>query len=403
MFFGRRKPEAVSVDKLGQFLNSQFERKLGSLGSRSQAIIDRLNQAMRRFGDACNNFEKLEAEPNVEGRYSASINYIKTQKDRYASGLKHILDGTRLEAGDAANSYDRYRHVLSDLEGMVKRVLEMNASFKIVLYCYSNYLWDFRGSFSEIEKLAGALKGELDSRSDDFSEYSAVAERVSRLNAYREEFSALNRGAETIKTETRPSNDALDKNGADLSAKLEDKRAELAKLSRERSELHNKINSMVLPLERASKKLDHLSASKSKLHVFVEDPVKTINNESEYGEFKTLLRELNEKIRAGSIDLRNGDKMSETVSMLLGSDLYSMIASLRSIQQKESDIKGEIGALEGDLNEIKTERTSSERHAQKMADMKGRMAEIERGEAAEKGVIEKLFSDNYGVLISITA
>jgi DNA repair exonuclease SbcCD ATPase subunit len=403
MFFARRKPEAVSADKLAQFLDLQFEKKLGPLGSKSNAITDSLNQTMRRFGDACDRFGQLDAEPHIEGRYLASANSIKTQKSRYAGSLKHILGSASLEAGDAINSYDRYRRILSNLEGMIKKVLETNANFKTVLYCYSNYLWDFKSLFSEIERLAGALKSEIDNRSEDFSEYGAVGEHVSRLNRYREELEALNKSVQSLKTDAKSGDEnAPDKNGTDISMKLGDKKAELARLNKERSALRSKINSLILPLERASKKLDHLSASKAKLHAFVEDPISAINNEREYGEFMALVRELDEKIRTGAIDLKNSDRVGETASMLLGSDIYSMICSFRSNQQKELEIGREVEALEKGLNEIKRERTDSERHMQEITRMEGRLHEIEKSMEAEKSTIEKLFLDHYGVLISVT-
>jgi hypothetical protein len=403
MFFARRKPEAVSADRLVKFLDLQFERKLGPLGSRSHAITDSLNQTMLRFGAACDRFEKLEAEPYVEGRYLASANSIKIQKGRYAGSLKRILSSTSLEAGDAANSYDRYGRVLSDLEVMIKKILETNANFKTVLYCYSNYLWDFKSLFSEIERLAGALKSELENRSEEFSEYGTVGEHVSRLNRYREELGALNRSVETLKTDAgHGDGNAADKDEADISVKLEGKKAELARLNRERSDLLSRIHSLTLPLERASKKLDHLSASKAKLHSFVEDPISAISNETEYGEFRALVKALDEKMRAGDIDLKNSDRVGEAVSTLMNSDIYSMICSFRSCQRKESGISGEIDALERGLNEIKRERADSERHAQEVARVDERAHEIEKSMHAEKSAIEKLFLDHYGVLISVT-
>jgi DNA repair exonuclease SbcCD ATPase subunit len=402
MFFARRKPEEVRIDRLDQFLNMQFEKKLGAFESRSHAITDNLNQALIRFGDACDRFEELEAEPYVEGRYSANISAIKTQKGRYVGSLKGILGGMRLEAGEAVNSYYRYQHILSDIEGMIKNVLETNANFKIVLYCYSNYLWDFKSRFSEIEKLAESLKSELGGRSEEFSEYSAVADHTSRLYSYIEELSALKKSVEHLNEGPRTGGAASpDKDGTGISKSIGDKKAELALLNRERSDLHDRITSLTLPLERASKKLDHLSAGRMKLHVLVEDPISAINDESKYGEFVSLVQELNKKIIAGSIDLKNGDKVSEAVAMLLNSDLYSMITSFRSCQQKESEVGREIEALEGYLNAIRNEKTASERHAQEAANIEGRVHEIERSKAAEKSAIEKLFTEHYGVLISI--
>jgi len=402
MFFGRRKPEEVSVDRLGQLLDLQFEKKLGQLKSKSRSIAGDLDQAVLRFSDACARFEELDAEPYTEDLYFANISSIKKQKSQYAKGLRHILSRTSFGTDDATNSYEKYRHVLSDLEGMIKRVLEANANFKTVLYCYSNHLGEFKSLFSEIERLAKALRSELDNRSRDFSEYNAVRERILRLNRYAEEWEAINKSIEMLRNDAKPDNEsALGKDETDISREIGDKRAELTRLNKERSSLHSRINSLTIPLERASKKLDHLSVSKKQLRAFVENPINTINNESEYSEFRALVQELNEKIHAGSVDVKNSDKVSETASMLLRSDLYSMINSFKSGQQKELEIGREIDALERSLSEIKKGRTASERDAQDMASMEEKARELEKNRENEKSTIETLFLDHYGVLVSI--
>lgn len=402
MLFGKRKPEEVSIEKLNQFLNSQFEKKLGQLGSRAQTITDTLNHALLKFGVACDSFEKLDVEPHVEGRYAVNINSIKTQKGRYASSLKQILGSTHLETDGAANSYDKYRYALSNLEAMIKMILEANANFKIVLYCYSNYLWDFKSLFSEIERHTGELKSELNNKSDEFSEYRALSEKISKLNKYLEDLEALNKSMEMLKIGAPHSDESdSDKSHSDASRLLGEKTEELAKLSRERASLHDRITSLTLPLERASKKLDYLSAGKKKLHAFVENPIDTINMESDYAEFRSLVQELNKKIHEGGLDLKNSDKMGETVSLLLNSDIYSMINSFKSCRRDEQKIAEEISALERRISAIKNEKSASERHAQELIDLEAKVKEIEQNRTAEKRTIEKSFQDTYGILISI--
>lgn len=403
MFFAKRKPEEVSVDGLGRFLNLQFEKRLGSFGSRAQAITDSLDQTMLKFEGACDRFVKLDAEPYTQGRRAASVGAIKAQKSLYAESLKRILSRTSLKSDDAANSYERYQRIMSNLDAMIKEILETNASFKMVLYCYSNHLWDFKNLFADIERFSEALKGEIGSRSKEFSEYSDVSEHISRLNSCREELKTLNKSIEALKTGTFSDNKiASDTDGADTAKELGRKREELARLDKESSELHDRINSLVLPLERASKKLDYLSASKTKLHAFVEDPIHAINNESEYNRFRELVQELNDKIRTGAIDLKNSDRVREAASKLLDSDIHSMIRSLMALHQKGSDIAGEIDVLERNLSSIKKEKTASERQAHEITDIEGRAREIEKSKQAEKTAIEKLVQDRYGVMISIT-
>ncbi len=401
MFFARRKPEEVPVGNLNQFLNLQFEKKLGQFGSRSQTIVDDLGKAVLRFGDACDTFEKLEAEPNIEGRYAVNINFIKTQKGRYVGSLKNILKA-KPEDMPAVNTYETYANILASSDDTVKKILEANANFKTVLYCYSNHLWDFKSLFSEIERHTAALKSELDSKSDEFSKYAAVRSHISMLNRYCEELLALKKSAEVLKANPNTQEGVSRIDGTDAHRKLYDKMAELARLRKENTNLHSRITSLVLPLERASKKLDYLSAHKAKLHKFVEDPISTINNEAEYKEFNALVQELDKNVREGRIDLKNSDKVSEIVSLLLGSDFYSMVRSFRSNLKAELEAKTDIEALEKNLTAIKNEKTASEKCAQEMAGIEEKVVEAEKGKDAEKKAIEKLFEDDYGVLIVIT-
>ena len=402
MFFGRRKLEEVKADELDQFIDIQFEKKLGRFKSRSHVITNSLNQTILRFKDACDRFEELNAEPYIENPYFTNISSIKTQKGPYARSLKHILGGTSLAAEDTSNSYDRYKRILSDLEGMIKKILGTNSSFKTVLYCYSNQLGEFKSRFSEIQRYTGALKDELDNRADDFSEYSTVVEHVSRLHSCDEELEALGKSVDKSKTDAKWDGvSASDSNETGISMKLADKKAELTRLDKEKANLHNEINSLILPLERASKKLDHLSVGKVKLHTFIENPINAINNESDYSKFRMLVKELEENMRKGAIDLKNIGNVSEAVSTLLDSDIYPLINLFKSIQQKESEVSREVGALERDLNEIKKARAASEEYAQEIAEMGAKIDEAKRSNVVEKSIIEKLCLDHYGVLISI--
>jgi hypothetical protein len=354
------------------------------------------------FRNACDRFETLDAEPYVEGRYSVNINAIKTQKIRYVSSLKHILADMRLESADATNSYEKYAHALSALEGTVKNILEVNANFKIVLYCYANHLWDFKSLFSEIERHTSALKGELEARSDEFSKYSDVRSHISTLVGYYGVLDELRKGVDALKADPKEDGGDLDADSRNTNRMLVDKKAELARLSADAAGIHNRITLLTLPLERASKKLDYASASRSKLHVFVENPIGAINSQSECDEFMSLVRELNNKINEGRMDLKNGDKVKEAASILLATDVYSLICAFKAGRQAEAKAKVEIDGLERRLSAIMNEKLASERRTHEIVSMDARMRETEKNKDAEKQAIGRLFMECYGVAVSVT-
>lgn len=403
MFFGKKEPEKIRPEALVQLLGSLFDKRLGQFEARARAITGDMRRARAEFGDACNAFAELDAEPYFSNIYLANINSIKSQKGQYTSVLGHIVSKMGLDVDDGLNPYDRYKLLLSSVGAITNEVLQANAKFKTVLYCYSKHLETLTRSFSAIEKSREALRREIDSRSKEASEYAALKERISMLDLKAGELKGLDQSLNALKDilSSRDKN-AIAADEAKLSESLARMRTELSSTSGEIAKLSERISLLTLPLERPSKKLDHVSVRRRQLHPFMVDPIGRIGDENDYKNFTVLIYELKEAVEKGTVDTKNKEETLSLIRTLLGADTYGYVSAFRLLQHKRSNIEDEIRALGGVLDGIRKNKDDSAKAIQEMEVIENRMKEATASIASTKSVIEAMFLDYYHKPISIT-
>ncbi|MHB1830692.1 MAG: hypothetical protein ACYCO0_04845 [Candidatus Micrarchaeaceae archaeon] len=402
MFFGRGAPQSINLDGLGSLINSSFEKKLGSFGERSGRITDSMLQAKSQFIDACDKFETLDAEPYTEDIYSPNIHLIKTQKVIYAKALKRIAEGISQEGGNARNTYERYLAILSNAEAALQGILKMNASYKQMVYCYSNHLRDFKKSFSELERHVQLLKSELDRRSGDFSDYKSLEAVASKINVQSDELLILGSGLSAANEPQDRKGDAIaDDSEEEISKNISAKRLEMVDLDRSASNLTAKISLLTLPLERAARKFDHLSVNRKKLRDFIMDPINTIKDEGSYAEFVALVKELKGFAGAGKIDVKNKEDLNAEITSLIDSDIYYLISSLRSMQGKKSGISDEVRLLERTLKEVEESRGSVRKAVHEAEEIRESIKKVSASRDMAKSQAERELMQYYGIRISI--
>jgi chromosome segregation ATPase len=403
LFGGKAKAEEVEQGGLVALLNGSFDRKLGRLGATTREVAGELRTARERFIAACEKFEAIDPEPYTEDLYSVNVNFIRSQKGLYAEALKRLAKELVPEhATKSANAYEECEALASHTGEVMSEILKTNATFRLVVHCYPNYLTDFKRSFSSIERLAGLLKGELVRRSQELAEYRAARESISRLDGYGQELHELEGTIERLKEDrSRRAAGEPDSGHSGIQEMLLEKRKELSRLEAEASGLHHRISLLTAPLDRPAKKFDHLSARKRPLHAFIEDPIGAIRGEADYAEFRELLQKLVEEVNSGKVEVKNREEIGGIASALLGADLPSMIGSFDSLQRMRSDLDGEVRGLERTLDSLREGRNASESAAHRLEDLERRVAETERAREAQKAAVERLFLDNYRRQISI--
>ncbi|MDE1860994.1 MAG: hypothetical protein KGH72_04755 [Candidatus Micrarchaeota archaeon] len=403
MFFGGRDAEKVEADRLDALLNSLFTKKISSLDSRASGIARDLTQTKVQFIDACRTFADLDAEPDTEDMFVANVNAIKTQKNVYAKALANVINGLSVDDEGSPNAYVRYNGLLANVEGTINEMLKLNANYKQVVYRYSNHIGAFKKLFSNMEKLRDTLRIEIENKSKEFLEYNKLNDEILGLHTLIEEARALDRAiAEINENSARREEGNLGvSNEQDISGKLSGKRAELVALSNEIIRARGRIDALAAPLERPARKFDHGSARKRQLHVLLEDPYGSIKDESDYQEFVSLAQELKSSLDAGRIDVKNQEDTGNAVAALLNSNVFSMLASVRSLEARRYAMNDEIKLLERALEDIMQSRLSSERSLKEVEDLQKRAGGVVSAKELRKSSIEKLFQSYYGRRISI--
>lgn len=401
MLFGRGgKAEEIEFGQLEDLLNSSFDQKLKNFDAKNSSTIKELPRARLQFSEACRGFEELNVEPEIENYYINNANFIKTQKNFYSNALKRIVNDWDATTIEAPNVYSKYNLVLSNTEKFVNETLKTNNSFRQVLHSYAKYLDSFKKSFAFIERLRDSLKTGLDRMDRELSEYNILTDRIRKLVLLKEELELVNKTINEFSSGGSPyQGDTASE--TEILKSIGQKESELSNLNATNSNLHNKISAITVPLERPSRKLDHIATRKRQLYQFIADPINNLNDESDYKEFIVLVEELKKSVDSGVIDTKNNSKIAETISELLTTDLYSMIMTYKSHQKKESDLRAEIRVSRSILNKIKEDRYNSEKMIKDAELLKKRAIEIAKDTEIAKSTISKLFLEYYKKGISI--
>ena len=402
MLFGRSEPEKVRLDELDALAARLFEKRLGSFGARSEGTIRSMARAAEEFADACERLGELNAEPYMEDLYFASASSIKGQKALYAKAIKRIISEMNLEIGEGANAYEKSKAALMRVDSATNEMLKTNAGFKTVLYSYSNHMGAFKRAFSAIERLREELHREIESRSGEAREYEEVMREAEKLRLTLEEIRIFRESMDALGR----SLGGADRKGAEaieerILKDLAEKKGELAEANAQASRLSERISLMTAPLERPSRKQDHLSLKKIHISEFISDPINRIRGEEDYSEFSSLLKEMRENVESGKIDTKNREGTLSAINALMDFDIRNAIDSLRSLRERGMAVSDEIRTIERTIGEIKKGREGLERSMKDISLTRERAEAAERSVDSIKASIEKMFSEYYRKPISI--
>ena len=405
MFFGRgdSKTEEVKTAALYDLLNSSFDAKLGNAGSRASRYVKELDDARHSYEKACQNFAAITADPHVENPYIDFTSTLKDQKNSYTITLIRILGDWNLAVPEGPNLYERYSKVLSRTEYFIEETLKANNKFKYVLYTYGNHFGDFKKSFALIEKQRDLLKGELANVQDELSEYNILKGKIDTLGILGKELNTAKGMVDSLSESlTSANHESKEAEENKLKGVLDSQEKELQELNRRISEITVRMSQLTLPLERVSKKFDHLSVGKTMLSEFIADSTSKINSESDYQEFKQLLSELKKSINEGKIDAKNNSRVNESISALMDSGLYLEIRALRDLEGRRSELDRSIKMLRTELSYIGQRKSSHEKVMLEIHSLETGEKETMQRITDVKASIEKLFHEYYKKRIRIT-
>lgn len=405
MFFGRGddKTEDVKVEALYGLLNSSFDKKLKNAAANAGRCIQELNSARNSYERACKNFAAVTADPHVENPYIDFTSTLKDQKHSYTITLMRILGDWNLAIPEGPNIHDRYSKVLSGTEYFIEETLKANNKFKYVLYTYGNHFGDFKKSFAIIERQRDLLKSELAGVQDELSEYNILKGKLDTLKLLGKELNTAKDMANSLNESLKSaSSNSKETEEGRLKTALASQEKDLQELNRKISEINVRVSQLILPLERASKKFDHLSVRKTTLSEFITDPTSRINSESDYQEFRQLLAELKKSINEGKVEAKNNSRINESISGLLDSNLYVEIGELRALEGRRAELDRSIRMLRTDLSYIQQSKSSHEKVISEIHSLETGEKEMMQRIKDIKESIEKLFLEYYKKRIRIT-
>lgn len=402
-FGGRPKTEAVGLDMLDSLLSSLFDSKLKALEARGSRTVKELSSARGRFGEACQKFEGVADEPQLEYFFIDNVNFIKGQKLAYTKALRRIMAEWEIPDSGASTIYERYSAIASGAGRFIGEVLGANTNFKKVLQAYPGRLDLFKGSFSLIERLTESLRNELGRAAPALAEYRNINNQLSRLHSLKDEADAMRREMLQMGEAAHHGTESAESSEEQgILVGISGKRGELSEVNRESSLLHQRIARLTGALERPSKKFDHVVQRKRGLNQFIRDPIGSLNSGSDYGDFRALIDEMAKQVESGGIEAKNTVRIREAVAELIDADIYGMVEGYKRLGQRASSLQGEIKSLEDRLARLGDERKSSQRASESKESVGRRAAETAARMDGVKGEIERLFLEYYGRRISIT-
>jgi hypothetical protein len=402
MLFGRQpsKAEEVGLRQLNKRLDELFEGKLKKFSSRASSIAKAIYETRQQFSAACDEFDSVASAPDTEYIGGGNANQVRSQKGSYVTALHRIIEyATPVEH---PTSYSRCSAELSSLEAMIGEVLKTNNRFKMVMLAYSKHLGNFKRVFSALESLAATLKRELESVSNEYAEYDDVKGHIINIETTLDEMAATKGELDSLQQATGHATKETVREGiAVLNEKLEARRKDRDNAIKEIEEVSFRMFSVLTPLKRTARLYDHLSKRKTKLSDIVSDPKEFFLQKDRFAEFSSMLDELARKIESSDVKVKDVKEAMEEINRARSANLFEDASLIRVLDERRRAAEDEMHYLEKLVADIKSEDTKKETHGKAVADMKGKLADLDTSVQKEKAEIERFLLSYYKARITI--
>ncbi len=392
MFFGNNQSREIDIDLLDKEVGALFDKKLEKFAARASKISERIDSARREFVAACDEFGKVSNEPDIEFKRWLNPNFIKSQKGAYTAALRGVFDSVNRPTGQM--SYFKYSAELASLDAAITEMLSINGRNRDIIHAYSKYLGHFKYLQAALEGLAANLRTELGKVSTEFNEYNDVMTALAKLRSTCEEIGVLKRGLGNFEMLD------VEKGGekgdtSELEAKATSKKAELAKIKENIDKISFRVESLVLPLEKAARIYDHSAMKKVKLFEIVENPVESLASVGGFGEFNKMIEELKESIEKGRIDLKRPEETLSLISKIKEAKIYEELSRLALLKKEVSVARDEVKFFEMEIGNIKSRAWESESRMKKISDMDSAIKNLENSKREDKLALEQLITKYY--------
>ncbi len=404
MSFFNKEPKQVdlALDSCEGYLNEKFEALSSPVIDRCSPILGRLASALDSFSASVEKFSKIEKDPDEEFTGRVSISFIKAQKPKYVESLNNSIASLNeaLESIKYDTKYEDIRGVQVTYADFISRLLSINANFKGVVMGYSEEMKLFKKPFQLLEKNLKDLEYELNKFEQGFRSYIALRDEIAKAISLKNELSI------STVDEAEPLSDS---NGESLEAKKGEIESGLNAVKSSILHVENRYNSIkseielvLKPLERAARKYDHSSSSKTSLASILSSPISRIGSELSYVGFIAMLKDMGAKVSDGSIKIDNAAQIQEQINDAINAGIDSAIAEASSLMKQKAELELQEKDYGNRLYETRKKATSIESEHRSRIAVAQRKAEIGMQIENAKATIEKMFMQYYNAKVHIT-
>lgn len=396
MLFGRApSKENIPLSESEAYLDRCFDGELKRLSVRMPEIEAGLTNSFTTFEKAIRGFSKTDVAPNMQYLYGLKETYLKSQKANYSSSLIHALSPSPQYSGSCL--YLRAKSMLESYSSFITDVMKVNNTFRLAMIGYSGELADVKRSFTAMERLCKELGNELEMCSHENDKYKKIKSKINAMLGSVSEIAELKESPGTNTFNISPDENALEA----IQKRLEEgeRRCELSR--HRHHEADSALVHLLLPLERASRKHDHMSASKRKLTEYIKDPPGLIRTADDITIIHRHLSEIADEIRTGKIDAKNSAGLVSQIDAIRGSDLLALAESSRKAAIELKNSEAEVSELRIQLLALEKRKMDVQRAAAEKAGTEQEIGLKSARLSAEKKETEQLFLSYYRKQVEI--
>ncbi len=360
----------------------------------SAAVRGTAQKLLAQFVEACEVFEKLDAEPDTENIFMPNINAIRSQKGVYAQVLQKIAQ-TKIYDGEIENPYERSSSMLANIGDVRNRILKTNTAFKQVIYAYARHTSKFKSLIAEMERQETTLGNEIMRVKDRYEVYATIKSDISRLLDLSLEIASTRKFLDASSNAQGHADPGIEEHENELAGDMESEKENLAKIKKELSSAQGAIASLLLPLHRPSKKFDYMSAGKIKFVDYLSDPIERIRDESDLRTVLNLSGALKEAIGSGRVDVKDRDGVIKEIDAMMPTDMLAIINDVRRLREDEAQAQRKIKALQAQISSLQAKEAQIERDAGDKVKLSKRLEEFGSVRDSLRLKIERQFKDIY--------
>lgn len=399
MFFGRTEPKSININAFDELITDLFNKKIAKLDNKAMQFMIKIEDSKKAFIETCNDFEKLEDEPDIEAIGFSKSEQVKYNKHLYVLALKRIFEKTNI-MHKPKTAYHKCQEFAAENELMLSSILKVNNTFKTVLYAYSRNLDNFRNLFSIYENAVKKLKNEIDKYSQDMNEYSTIMNMYEKLADQLLDKAGLEQELAGIAVQN-PSK-ISSKNNNELEALAQEYASRISSTNAKISSLKLNIISLFSHLDKPAKKFDYSSNAKIKIREHMnERGLEMLGNPKIYNDFLKQIIALKKYIKENEANIKNSADAENNIDIVLSGKLKDYIDKLNILNNEKNTTNTELANLKNELKAIENTNTLQEQMHQDYEIINKDILEIKEKISTNKKLLESLVNNAYKDKITI--